>query len=149
MKPVRTLIVITDGAKAIFYRNDGPGKGLVALDEHKMAHEAPPSRDIASDRPGRSFDSTSPGRSAMEPKSDPHDLEEVKFAKDVLARMEEIMAAGEAEKLVLVAAPRTLGEMRKAMPKSLAGRLTATLDKDLTKTPADELPKHLEAVLAV
>ncbi len=39
MKPVRTLVVITDGAKAIFYRNDGPGKGLVALDQHKMTQE--------------------------------------------------------------------------------------------------------------
>ncbi|HSO48230.1 MAG TPA: host attachment protein, partial [Rhizobiaceae bacterium] len=149
MKPVRTLVVITDGAKAIFYRNDGPGKGLVALDQHKMTQDVPPSRDLTSDRPGRSFDSSGPHRSAMEPKTDPHDLEEAKFAGGVLERTEELMNAGEAEKLILVAAPKTLGEMRKSMPRALADRLTATLDKDLTRTPAPDLPKHLEGVLAV
>jgi protein required for attachment to host cells len=149
MKPVRTLVVITDGAKAAFYRNDGPGKGLVALDRLNLARKAPPSSEIGTDRPGRSFDSTSPGRSAIEPKTDPHELEETRFAGEVLARMEEVMDAGEAEKLIVVAAPKTLGEMRKAMPKALADRLTATLDKDLTKTPASELPKHLEGVIAV
>ncbi len=77
----------------------------------------------------------------MEPKTDPHDLEEAKFASGVLERTEELMNAGEAEKLILVAAPKTLGEMRKSMPKALADRLTATLDKDLTRTPANELAK--------
>lgn len=149
MKPVRTLVVITDGAKAVFYRNDGPGKGLTALDELKMANDAPPTREIMSDRPGRSFSSVGHGRSSMEPRTDAHDLEETKFARSVLEQIETAMSRDIADKLVLVAAPRTLGEMRKAMPKSLAENLTATLDKDLTKTPANELPKHLEGVLAV
>jgi protein required for attachment to host cells len=149
MKPVRTLVVITDGAKAVFYRNDGPGKGLTALDEFKMTNDAPPTREIMSDRPGRSFNSVGQGRSGMEPRTDAHDLEETKFAHGVLSQIEAAMSRNVADKLVLVAAPRTLGEMRKAMPKSLANHLTATLDKDLTKTPASELPKHLEGVLAV
>jgi protein required for attachment to host cells len=149
MKPVRTLVVITDGAKAVFYRNDGPGKGLTPMEELKMTNDAPPTREIMSDRPGRSFSSVGHGRSGMEPRTDAHDLEETKFAHGVLAQMEEAMSRNVADKLVLVAAPKTLGEMRKAMPKSLAENLTATLDKDLTKTPANELPKHLEGVLAV
>jgi protein required for attachment to host cells len=149
MKPVRTLVVITDGAKAVFYRNDGPGKGLTALDDLKMTTDVPPTREIMSDRPGRSFSSVGPGRSSIEPRTDPHELEETRFAKGVLEQIEAAMGRDVADKLVLVAAPKTLGEMRKAMPKSLADNLTATLDKDLTKTPANELPKHLEGVLAV
>ena len=148
MKPVRTLIVIADGAKAFFYQNDGVGKGLTSLDKD-MTHKVPRSHEIDTDRPGRSFQSFGSARSSMEPRTDPHELEETRFAGSLIDRIKAALDGDEADRVIIAADPQTLGEMRKAMPKSLAAKLTGTLDKDLTKTPVAQLAKHLEGLIAL
>ena len=149
MSSLRTLIVIADGAHARFFVHDGPGKGFEALSKDEMKSDTPAGRDIMADRPGRSFSSVGDGRSAMEPKSDPRDLVEKEFVHEVLERAESLLASQEAERLVIAADPRSLGEMRKAISPQLEGKLTATLDKDLTKIPVKDLPKHFDGVLVV
>ncbi|MFW2392198.1 MAG: host attachment protein [Methyloceanibacter sp.] len=44
---------------------------------------------------------------------------------------------------VLVAPPKVLGEVRQALPATLAKVLTDTFTKDLTKIPDHELPAQL------
>ncbi|MCG6857200.1 MAG: host attachment protein [Salaquimonas sp.] len=143
----RTLIVIADGAHARFFIHGGPGKGLEALAKQEMKSDVPAGRDIMADRPGRSFSSVGDGRSAMEPKSDPRELIEREFARAVADKIGKL--AGRADHLIIAAAPKTLGELRKAIGPGLEKRLTATLSKDLTKTPEKDLGKHFEGVLAV
>ena len=145
----RTLIVITDGAHARFFLHEGPGMGLKPLSAEEMNADVPAGRDIMADRPGRSFSSVSEGRSAMEPKSDPRELVEKAFVSSVLERAEKLFAGQDAARIVIVADPGSLGEIRKALPHGLKDKLTATLDKDLTKIPVKDLPKHFEGVLAV
>ena len=87
MNPIRTLVVIADGAHARFFVHDGPGKGLDPLAKEEMKSDVPAGRDIMADRPGRAFSSGSEGRSAMEPKSDPRDLVEKEFAHSVADRI--------------------------------------------------------------
>lgn len=149
MKAVRTLVVVADGANARFFLNAGPGKGLEALEKLQMSTDLPRSRDIMADRPGRAFSSVGTGRSAMEPKSDPRNLVERDFVKSVAGQVEKLVARGDAERVVLVAAPRTLGELRKLLPSAVEKCVIATIDKDLTKATETDLPKHLEKVLAV
>ena len=119
------------------------------LSAEEMNADVPAGRDIMADRPGRSFSSVSEGRSAMEPKSDPRELVERAFVSSVLERAEKLFAGQDAARIVIVADPGSLGEIRKALPHGLKDKLTATLDKDLTKIPVKDLPKHFEGVLAV
>jgi protein required for attachment to host cells len=42
-----------------------------------------------------------------------------------------------------------LGDLRSALSDHVRAAVYAELDKDLTKTPLNELPKHLGAVMAV
>ena len=51
------------------------------------------------------------------------------------------------DKLVLVAAPKTLGDLRDLLPDPVKAKVVAEIDKDLTKVPLHELPKHLDSVL--
>src|SRR5512138_1613055 len=149
MKPTRSWIVIADGAQARILENHGPGKGLVALPSEAMHQTLRPSREINADRPGRTHDRMGPGRHAMEPPSDPHREEKRRFA-DLLA--DHINAAAlkhSYDRLVLVAPPKTLGDLRKALSKEAAARLDGELPKDLTKIPDHELPEHLGPVIAV
>ena len=69
MKPTRTWIVVADGARFGIYENLGPGKGLRELPEEAAEQADPPSREMGTDQPGRSFDSAGQGRHAMAPKA--------------------------------------------------------------------------------
>ena len=53
------------------------------------------------------------------------------------------------DRLVIVAPPVALGDLRAGAVRAREAALYAELGKDLTKTPAAELPEHLAAVLAV
>ncbi|GIL02946.1 MAG: hypothetical protein BroJett030_28450 [Alphaproteobacteria bacterium] len=147
MRPTRTLIVIANGAKARFFTHERPQRRLAALTE--FAIDVPPGRDIMADRPGRSFSSVGPGRSSMEPRSDPRDLIEKDFARRVVDRMAASLAETGADRLVVAAAPRTLAEMRKGLTAQIEAKLAVSLDKDLTNTPEAELIKHLGDALGV
>ena len=149
MSQTRTLIVIADGAHARFFLHDGPGKGLEPLNAEEMEGDTPAGRDIMSDAPGRSFSSHGPGRSAMEPPTDPRDQVESEFRGSVADNIERLMKKKNAERLIVAADPRSLGELRKTLPDRLHDKITATLDKDLTNIPDNDLPKHFEDVLAV
>ena len=53
------------------------------------------------------------------------------------------------DRLILVAPPTALGDLRDALSDPVRSLVRAELHKDLTKTPVAELPEHLAAVLAV
>ena len=47
--------------------------------------------------------------------------------------------------LVVAAPPRTLAELRHALPADVRKQNSAEIDKDLTKCPIAEIEKHLVA----
>ncbi len=149
MKPVRTWILIADGARARIVLNDGPGHGVKALPGHVFESEVPAGREIMADRQGRSFESSGDGRHAMEPPSDPRRLKKQSFAGELAVHLHEACLRKEFDRLIVVAPAVTLGDLRKAMTDPVRKVLTAELSKDLTHLPNGDLPKHLESVLAV
>jgi protein required for attachment to host cells len=51
------------------------------------------------------------------------------------------------DKLVLVAPPATLGDLREALAKGVRACVTAEIAQDLVKIPASQLQSHLVGVL--
>jgi protein required for attachment to host cells len=149
MKPTRSWIVIADGGQARILENHGPGKGLVPLPAEAMHQTLHPSRDINSDRPGRSHDRFGPGRHAMEPPSDPHREEKRRFADQLAEHINEAALKHSYDRLILVAPAKTLGDLRQALSKEATAKIDGELSKDLTKIPDHDLPGHLSAVIAV
>lgn len=149
MKPVRTWILICDGAHARIMHNAGPGKGLHALNGARFDQNAHPSREIMSGRPGRSFESAGTARHAMEPPGDPARAEKRHFAERLAAHLDQAAQDTAFDRLILVAAPHTLGDLRDALPARVRGLVSAELDKDLTKIPDHKLPSHLGGVIAL
>ncbi len=147
MKPTRTWILIADGARARILENDGPGHGLKALEGMTFHGDHASTHEIMSDRTGRTHSSVGPGRSAIEAHSDPHRELKKKFAHqlaDVLARALEIKAF---DRLVVVAPPPALGDLRAALPAAVTAKISGEVAKDLTKTPNDEVAGHITDVL--
>jgi protein required for attachment to host cells len=149
MKPTITWVLIADGARARVYVNYGPGKGIERVDGAEFTADHRPDREILSDKPGRSFESVGETRHAYEPPHDPHRELKRSFAAMLAAMLEEKLGQKSFDRVVLVAPPAMLGDLRSALSAPLRAAVYAELDKDLTKTPAVELPQHLGAVMAV
>jgi protein required for attachment to host cells len=147
MKPTTTWIVIADGARARVMQNEGPGKGVQAVQGLVFKGDHSPSIEVVADKPGRAFDSVGHGRHAMEPSLDAHDELKVKFVKQIAGALEGQVDAY--SRLILVAPPQALGLLRKALPAAVAGKVTGELGKDLTHLPNSELPPHLDNLLAL
>jgi protein required for attachment to host cells len=149
MKPVRTWILIADGARARVLQNSGPGKGVqqVVGCDYRTSHEA--DREIRADRPGRTFDSAGAGRHAMEATSSPHRMAKDDFARALMSDLERKHATGNFDRLLIVAPPRALGDLRHHIPGALKSVLVGEVHKDLTHVPNDELAAHIGDFLAV
>jgi protein required for attachment to host cells len=142
-----TWVLIADAGRAFVHAYRGPGKGLQRLADETLTQHVPPSRDIAADREGRSMSSVGNARNVYQSRSDPHREIERHFANALAARLDERLRAGAFGHLVIVAAPKMLGDLRKALSPAVAETVRIELDKDLTKIPDAELPAHLDGLL--
>jgi protein required for attachment to host cells len=149
MKKTVTWILIADGSQARVLENEGPGKGLHQVQGLDFSIPAMQAKDIMADRPGRSFSSAGPGRSAMEPKTDPVEHREAEFCKSMAEMLEKSRQQGAFDRLVIAAAPIALGNIRKALTPQVKKSVMAELDKDLTNLPTNQLDKHFDGILAV
>jgi protein required for attachment to host cells len=149
MKPVVTWIVVADGTQARVFENAGPGKGLHPVDGMRLEIEPLQASEIMADKPGRSFSSVGSGRSSMEYTSDPVEVREARFARQVADMLDEKRAAGAYDRLILAAAPNALGDMRKVLTPAVKEALMAELPKDLTNLPKPELDRHFASILAI
>lgn len=150
--PVRkrkTWIVVANGASARALTNTGVGKGLDPSPAFEMTAEHPPTRDLGSDRPGRVHDRFGPGRHAMEPKADWHRQDKAAFVKIVAERLESAARAGAFDRLVLVAPPTAMGDLRTALDGRTRALIAGEITKDLTHNALSEIERHVGEVLAV
>lgn len=140
--PHKALILVCDGQRAQLYRNRGslfePDLELL----RSQAHENPPSREQGTDKPGRLNDSLG-NRSAVEI-TDWHRQAEERFAAELAAGLNGDAARGAAEPIVLVAPPRMLGDLRKAIDEQARRHVVGELDKNL----AGHAPKEIARILA-
>lgn len=138
-----TWILVADGARARVFASAGPGKGITELPDRSFAGSRERTRDLGSDRPGRSFDSLGLGRHAMAPPTDPHRHAEREFLRAVVDWLIEQDQGGSFDHLVVIAPPRALGELRPFLSKSLTQKLVQEIELDLTRADPDEIEAHL------
>jgi protein required for attachment to host cells len=142
MKKAKIWYVVADGGRVRFVERDGNGAyrtvlSFVAADLHRK------SSDLGRDRPARSQESAAPARHAIEPRRDLHEAAKEDFVKLVAEQLDAEHERGQFEKLVLVAPPGVLTELRQSLSKPLARLVEHDLQKDLTKVPDHDLTEHL------
>lgn len=147
MKPDRTWIVIADGAHARVLEHSADNPKLEAVEGLAFDAHLPPTHEILTDRPGRSFESSGRTRHAKAGRSDPHRELKREMAKKLAGALKSKLVEKRYEHLVLVAPPVTLGDLRDALAKSVRARVAAELAQDLVKTPQSQLRRHLRDVL--
>jgi protein required for attachment to host cells len=149
MKPTHTWILIADGSRARVLLNEGPGRGLHAVEGMTFEGDHAATHDIVSDREGRSHSSVGSGRSAIEAHSDPHRNLKKKFAHQLADMLARGLEQKSYERLIIIAPPSALGDLRASLSVAVRAKVTHELAKDLTKTPNSELAGHLKDVLRI
>lgn len=146
-KKIVTWILVADGARARVLANEGPGKGLSDAFNQDFIGENLLTREAVSDKPGRTQESATTDRHAMEPPTDWHRFKKHQFAKRMAEILETAAMKKAYDRLVLVAPPQALGDLRAELGKHAKERVTGEIDKDLTHIPIHDLPAHLTDVV--
>jgi protein required for attachment to host cells len=146
-KPQRTWIMVADAAQGRIFMKEGRESQLAPVADANFANPAAHgfSRDLGSDRPGRTVESVGGAHHAQEPKHDPHRAAKATFAKQIAEFVERSALENKFDKLVLVAPPQMLGDLRHALGRHATAKVASEVAKDLTKIPIHEIESHLPA----
>ncbi len=142
MKKAKLWYVIADGGRARFIEQDDTGAfrtvlSFVAAELHERSH------DLGRDRPSRVKESANAARHAVQPRRDLHEAAKQDFVALVAEKIESEHAGGQFDRLVLVAPPGVLTELKQKLSKPMIQLVVNDLQKDLTKVPDHDLAEHL------
>ncbi|HEX8484707.1 host attachment family protein [Sphingomonas sp.] len=163
--PHNTYVLVADGRKMLFLRNEGDAVALDLKVEEAQEHPNPRDIDQKTDQAGRASSTRSGagapavaqngsnhargGGAQFAPaggtmgEADYHQLEEDRFAGEVADLLKRRALANEFESLIIIAPPRTLGELRKHYHKEVSDRLKGEIGKDLTGHPIPDIEAAL------
>lgn len=142
--PHDAWVVVCDGRKALFLRNEGDATyPNLKVECVREAPEGERTADLGTDRPGRMQNERGP-TSAVEG-TDWHGLAEQAFAEQTAREIEARHMADRHRAFILAAPPRTLATLRAAIGSRLGAALLAEVDKDLTRHPTHEIERLLTA----
>jgi protein required for attachment to host cells len=141
-----TWVLVADGKIARILQQDAHGAALTVTEELQSALPGH-ARDLKSSAPGRAYAAGAAARHAMEPHTDPLVLEKQRFARRVAQLMNEAARQKRFRRLVLVAPPKTLGDLRAELDAAAAKLVGAEIAHDHVHTPPDELLTRLADAL--
>lgn len=131
MLPKGTTIAVSDGEKLNLFRNSG--------DEANLKLTPANHAEVDSDGQGSGSRQNSSGN------PDPSQSNEDGFSAGVVAMLNKGVLDGAVDGLVVIAAPRALGEMRKHYHKALTAKLLGEIAKDLTGHSIGDVEAAIEA----
>jgi protein required for attachment to host cells len=129
--PKGAVVAVADGEKLNLFRNAGDEGELKLV---AMAYE-----------PIEAEAGTSTGRQASDANPDHGQANEDQFSAGVVEHLNQQALTNKIDNVVIIAAPRALGEMRKHYHKALSAIISGEIDKDLTGHPLADVEKALEA----
>jgi protein required for attachment to host cells len=136
-------VLVADSGRARLFQASGPNASLEEQTDLVMPSARLRNQDIRGDRPGRSFDSFGEGRHAMEPSTPAKEIESDRFAARIAVLLEVERLAGAYTRLVLVAPPRFLGQLRDALSDPVRALVSNELNKDLVRFDVGAIREHL------
>lgn len=145
MNNIWILVAHRGGAR--IFENKGRGKGLHLLRSIPHPQGRLKNKDIGADKPGRGFDRQGQGRHALATEQEPTAHVAEQFAKQLSSMLDDGRHQQRYEKLVLVAEPRFLGNLRAALSPPTAALVTAAVGKDLGGVESHNMSKYLGEVI--
>lgn len=141
------LIVVADGEKALFLRNQTDHEDPHFEVVRKEEQDNPKDIDQSANRPGHVGESAHPGGHSYDD-TDWHELAKDRFAADLADLLYERAHKGKFDRLVICAAPNVLGELRDKMHQEVSSKVVAEIPKTLTNHPVNEIEEIVKAEVA-
>lgn len=138
--PHDTLVLVADGRKALFLRNQGDEQQIDLRTTSHREREDRKDSDIKTDAAGRSSRPAGAGgfQDSME-EPDFHQQEEDRFARELAEKVNAMALAGKFDALVVIAPARTMGELRPLWHKEVNARLIGEQVKEMTDRPIPDI----------
>src|SRR5688572_28105811 len=140
--PTNALVLVSDGRRARFLRNQGTPRQPQLIVEKAMDQVNPPTREQGTDQPGRKHGTDGHARTSIE-QTDWHQLEEERFASEIAEELYQLGHAQRFQELVVVSPPKMLGDLRAKLHPKVAERVIAEVPKDLTNYSVPEINRML------
>lgn len=142
----KSWIIVADGAKASIFVREGRHGEILSVARMDSGDARARAGEMTSDRPGRVNDGAGQGRHSYEPKTDPHRHAEEVFVKTVADYVAAQASPPPFDQLILVAPARTLGLLRRDLPKRLQDTVRHEVEKDLVHMTDDVIAQHIAAL---
>lgn len=142
-----TWVVVADSSRGKIYMQDKHSGDL--QEQVDLVH--PSARlhgvELTSDRSGRHVGAFGQGSHLFDARTEAKDHEAETFAKEIAERLETGRTSGQFQKLVLMAPPKFLGELRKQLGDEVRKLVVEEIAKDLVTHSAEEVRDKLRDVL--
>jgi len=124
-----TLVAVVDGEKLALFENTGHQGIVLAPLPHPTLPDPVPGP---------------PGRGSSEANPDNDTQAEDGFALGVTEALNKMVLDHKVEHLLVIAAPKTMGQLRKGWHKETAARVVGEISKDLTGHSPDQIATAIE-----
>lgn len=144
-----TWVVVADSSRARIFTAKTSTSPLDELETLAHPEGRLHEQDISSDLPGKDKGSGGGGGHAYQDETTPKEQEAINFAKRVSAHINDAFNANKFHRLVIVAAPAFLGELRNQLSDQVNKLVCFDLNKNITLQSAEEIRNHLPKSLPV
>ena len=139
-----TWVVVAESSRARIFVMDGLQSPLREVEDlvnpEGRAHE----RELTSDRPGRTIDSTGRKRHSKQAPVSPREQRVINFARTLAERIEHARTQGAFQRLILVAAPEFLGLLRGSLGEVTRQCITREVHKNFVRKDEQTIRESLK-----
>lgn len=141
MRAKKVYVLVCDGGRSRVYAGEGRVAALAPVTGTERVNDA----EIEPGERATGYSSTGSRRYSVEEHGDRRRDAERAFLLAILDQLAAVEA--DFDRLVIVAPPRALGEIRKAIPRVLQDKLAAEISADLTRAEPELVATRVAAAL--
>jgi len=136
--PHNALVLVADGRKILFFRNQGDENQIDLRMEAHDARDDRKDREIKTDAPGTTRQSFGFGRSTYD-EPDFQQQEADRWIKDAADELKTRVLRNDFDALAIIAPPKSLGVLKKALHKEVERRVVCTVNKEMSGRPIPDI----------
>ena len=137
------FVLVADQGQARTFRRPQKFSALEEADSYDNPRGRSHPGDLVTHRAGTTFTSMGSGQDAKGEGEDIRDVEADRFAKQ-LAQVLAREGRSNGDELILIAAPRFLGRLRKSIDSETARSVSFSIDKDLVKADTQRISEEID-----
>ena len=137
--PNNALVLVIDGRKQLFFRNQGDENQIdLRTEAHDERDDADYNREIKTDAQCTASTSSGMGRPSME-ETDFKQQEEDNWVKEAAENLRMRALKNDFQHLCIIAPPKALGVLRKALHKEVEKRVVCSINKEMSGRPIPDI----------